>query len=285
MSLRAALTDFLTDWRQDLAPAWHVALQNVDPALAAVRSDLQFDPAVPIFPSRRNVPLSGARADAHVLRAFDGTKPSDIRCVLLGQDPYPRISRATGRSFEQGDLAAWNDGAVATSLKRLVQMIANARTGTNRFTKPNGWNAVLGAIADGELDFQSPRDLFDRLQEQEGLLFLNASLTITRYAPGGASEQLFGHIPLWAPVVGAVLNGLARRQTGQVVYLLLGTPAHALADRAGIRQAAEQAGTWQRRVDEVRLSHPASNGFLGDRNPFLEVNARLASMGATHIRW
>jgi len=51
------------------------------------------------------------------------------------------------------------------------------------------WNALRSAIASGELDFGTPRELFDRLQEQEGLLFLNASLTITRYMQGGAPEH------------------------------------------------------------------------------------------------
>ncbi len=27
--------------------------------------------------------------------------------VLMGQDPYPHVQQATGRSFEQGDLKDW----------------------------------------------------------------------------------------------------------------------------------------------------------------------------------
>jgi uracil-DNA glycosylase len=285
MKLRAALTEFLTDWRDDLAPAWRTTLQDIEPAFANVRDDLEFSPEQPIYPSRRASPLPAARPDAHVFRAFDSTAPEDIRCVLVGQDPYPQISRATGRSFEQGDLPGWDQGAVATSLKKLLQMLANERTGNTRFTAANGWKAVLAAIASGEIDLGSPRELFDRLQEQEGLLFLNASLTITRYVAGGAPEQLFGHIPLWAPIVGRVLSMLAGREAGHVVFLLLGTPAQQLADRMQIRQIAEQAGVWGTRVDEVRLSHPAANQFLSGQNPFHEVNARLLNMGAAPIRW
>ncbi|HEV7880417.1 hypothetical protein [Bradyrhizobium sp.] len=285
MNLRAALNEFLIDWRNDLAPAWRTTLQDIEPAFANVRNDLLFSAEQPIYPSRRASPLQGARSDAHAFRAFDSTKPEDIRCVLVGQDPYPKISRATGRSFEQGDLLGWDQAGVATSLKRLIQMLANERTGSTQFTAANGWNAVRSAIASGAVRFGSPRELFDRLQEQEGLLFLNASLTITRYLAGGAPEQLFGHIPLWSPIVGRVLGTLAQRKTGHVVFLLLGTPAQQLANRMRIRQIAQQSGVWQTRVDEVRLSHPASNQFLSGPNPFHEVNARLLNMGAAPIRW
>ncbi|WP_108512961.1 hypothetical protein [Bradyrhizobium algeriense] len=285
MLLRAAMTEFLTDWRADLSAAWRSVLQDIDPAFADIRADLTFTVEQPIYPSRRVSPLAGARPDAHVFRAFDATMPEDIRCVLVGQDPYPLISRATGRSFEQGDLAGWDQAGVATSLKRLLQMIANERTASTRFTLANGWHTLRSAIANGELYFGSPRELFDRLHEQEGLLFLNASLTITRYLPGGAPEQLFGHIPLWSPIIGKVLSTLAQRTTGHVVFLLLGTPAQRVADKVRIREIAEQTGVWRTRVDEVRLSHPASNDFLSGPNPFHEVNARLANMGAAPIRW
>jgi uracil-DNA glycosylase len=285
MLLRAALTEFLTNWRADLSSAWGTVLADVDPAFADVRADLTFSAEQPIYPSRPASPLPGARPDAHVFRAFDATKPEDIRCVLVGQDPYPQISRATGRSFEQGDLAGWDQSGVANSLKRLLQMLANERTASTRFTAPNGWNALRSAIASGELDFGTPRELFDRLQEQEGLLFLNASLTITRYMQGGAPEQLFGHIPLWSPIIGKVLSTLAQRTTGHVVFLLLGSPAQRVADKVRIREIAEQTGVWGTRVDEVRLSHPASNNFLTGPNPFHEVNARLAHMGAAPIWW
>jgi uracil-DNA glycosylase len=285
MLLRAALTEFLTNWRADLTPEWRAALGDVDPAFADVRADLQFFADQPIYPSRRAAPLAAARPDAHVFRAFDATVPKDIRCVLVGQDPYPKIARATGRSFEQGDLASWDQTGVASSLKRLLQMMANERTASTQFTSAGGWAKLRSAIASGDLDFGTPRELFDRLQEQEGLLFLNASLTITRYKQGGAPEQLFGHIPLWSPIIGKALSTLAQRTAGHVVFLLLGAPAHRVADRVRIREIAEQAGVWGTRVDEVRLSHPASTGFFGGKNPFHEVNARLSAMGAAPIRW
>src|SRR5688572_20031009 len=94
--LRDALNDFATDWRSDLTPAWRTALAGASPDPLAVGGTLTYDDSQPIYPARRSKPLPEARADAHVFRAFDGLAPSKVRCVLIGQDPYPALHRATG---------------------------------------------------------------------------------------------------------------------------------------------------------------------------------------------
>lgn len=285
MLLRDALVAFATDWRQDLPSAWRTVLNSVEPAAADVGSSLTFGPE-PVFPARRASPLPDARADAHVFRAFDSLEPLKVRCVLVGQDPYPRIGRATGRSFEQGDLEIWPAASnkVALSLRCLVQKLAQSRTGRAAYVTPDGWSKVMADARSGALPLEAPQALFDRWQ-QNGVLCLNAGLTLTRYLQGGAPEQVFGHIPFWAPVVGAVLRHLAARQDGPVVYLLLGGYAQKLAKTMGIRQAAEAAGRWGVEVEEVRLLHPAATGFLAGPNPFDEVNTKLAALGEPAINW
>jgi uracil-DNA glycosylase len=285
-SLREALRDFAGGWSNDLADGWASALNGVQPNSDAVRDDLTFDPAEPIFPSRRGHALAGARADAHAFRAFDALPAARVRCVLLGQDPYPRIARATGRSFEQGDIATWpkKQSELATSLRTLVQFLAHARTGQTKYIGPGGWAEVRASAAAGILDLGTPRGLFDHWQAQ-GVLCLNAGLTLTRYVQGGAPEQLHGHLPFWQPIVGGVLRHLAARADGPIVFLLLGQPAQKLADAMGIRATAEAAGVWKQRVDEVRLTHPAAFNFLAGKNPFLEVDWRLAAMNGAPIGW
>lgn len=285
MLLRDALVLFSTDWRQDLPSTWRTVLSSVEPAGADVGSSLTFGPE-PVFPARRASPLPDARADAHVFRAFDGLAPAKVRCVLVGQDPYPRIGRATGRSFEQGDLETWPAASnkVALSLRCLVQKLAQSRTGKAAYVAQDGWSKVMADALSGALPLESPQALFDRWQ-QKGVLCLNAGLTLTRYLQGGAPEQVFGHIPFWAPVIGGVLRHLAARRDGPVVYLLLGEYAQKLAQRMGVRQAAEAAGRWGVKVDEVRLLHPAATGFLAGPNPFDEVNAKLVAMGESAINW
>jgi len=283
MNLREALNEFATGWKDDLSPAWRNALANVDPNPLGVARTLTFAATEPIYPARRNVVLVGARADAHVFRAFDGVEPSQVRCVLIGQDPYPTLSRATGRAFEQGDIAAWagQSSMVASSLRALLRMLVTARTGNPAALKMS-WSSFVKFAA--TISLESPRDLFDRLQSQ-GVLCLNAGLTITRYKPGGAPEQTKGHIPFWRPVVGQVLRSLATRQAGHVVFLCLGQFAQKLLKSERVESDALAAGTWGTRATLVALPHPVAPGFAGGPNPFLAVNAGLATLGATPISW
>jgi uracil-DNA glycosylase len=283
MNLRDALTDFSQDWRDDLSPAWRAVLAGVSPNVLGVLDTLTFATTEPIYPTRRNVLLAGARPDAHVFRAFDDLEPSKVRCVLIGQDPYPALSRATGRSFEQGDLNAWVSKAssVASSLRVLLRMLVAARTGNADVLKMT-WANFIKFIA--TIQLESPRDLFDHLQSQ-GVLCLNAGLTITRYKSGGSPEQIKGHIPFWKPVVGQVLRSLAMRNTGQVVFLCLGQYAQKLLTSERVKSEAINAGTWGVRATDLAMPHPVAPGFIGGPNPFLQVNGKLALMGASVIDW
>ncbi len=284
--LRNALSEFTVNWRDDLSPAWRTALAGASPDPSAVGSALTYDDLQPIYPARRGKPLPGARSDAHVFRAFDGITPAKVRCVLVGQDPYPALSRATGRSFEQGDIETWGlpAASVASSLRVLLRMLVAARTDDPAVLRLS-WAAFVRHIATPAIAIESPRGLFDRLQQQEGLLFLNAGLTITRYKSGGAPEQTRGHIPFWRPVVGQVLRSIATRPTGQVVFLCLGVPAQKLLASEGVKLAATQAGHWETRAAEVALPHPVAPGFINGPNPFTAVNTKLAALGAEPIAW
>lgn len=283
MHLRDALNDFTQGWRNDLSPPWRRVLENVSPNPLGVSSTLTFSATEPIYPTRRNVVLAGQRADAHVFRAFDDIDPSQVRCVLIGQDPYPASSRATGRSFEQGDIDAWpvKAASVASSLRVMLRMLVSARTG-NSAVLTMGWPSFVKLAT--TIQLESPRELFDRLQSQ-GVLCLNAGLTITRYKPGGAPEQTKGHLPFWRPVVGQVLRSVATRNTGHVVFLCLGKFAQDLMVSERVEPDAVGAGTWGTRAMRISLPHPVAPGFINGPNPFLAVNSTLASLGAGPIDW
>lgn len=75
MNLRDGLNGFSLDWREDLSPKWRAMLAGVSPNALGVLDALTFATTEPIYPTRRNVVLAGARADAHVFRAFDGVDP------------------------------------------------------------------------------------------------------------------------------------------------------------------------------------------------------------------
>ncbi|MBT2326924.1 hypothetical protein J7E62_32000 [Variovorax paradoxus] len=285
-ALRDALSDFVQGWREDLSPAWRALLADAQPNPLGVGAALVADPLQPIYPARRHAPLPEARVDAHVFRALDNIAPAQVRCVLIGQDPYPALRRATGRSFEQGDLAGWQvpSAAVANSLRVLVRMLVAERSQDSALLKLS-WAKLASHAATPAVALEPPRALFDRLQVEQGVLFLNAGLTITRYLPGGAPEQIRGHLPFWRPVVGQMLRALATRGSGEVVFLCLGQLAQRLLVNEGVKQAAMQAGTWGTRAADVALPHPVANGFIGGPNPFGAVNAKLAAMSAVPIRW
>ncbi len=122
--------------------------------------------------------------------------------------------------------------------------------------------------------------VFDTLEDR-GVLFLNSSLTISCFEPEGRPERVFGHIPLWRPVTHRVVQFLAARPAGHVVYILLGAKAHEVFEQAAIRRIAEQAGTWKTRVDVTVHPHPnippGSTAFYESPNPFVEAHALLAA--------
>ncbi|MGH7769636.1 MAG: hypothetical protein ACREQP_19490 [Candidatus Binatia bacterium] len=87
----------------------------------------------------------------------------------------------------------------------------------------------------------------------------------------------------------AILRHAAMRSKGQVVFILWGSKAKGVFNESKIRQVAEQAGTWEKRVATVEHPHPNSqpNGkpFFDPPSSFLEVNRLLAKMGGQPIRW
>jgi len=291
-SLREALRGFLKGWRNDLAWSWRQVLRGVEPDFEAVRADLELGNEEFIFPGRKGRPIPGAPSGAHVFRALDGIRPSAVRAVVLGQDPYPNHQFATGRAFEQGGLESWprDPKRIADSLARIVQTIAAERTGNAAYTRDDAaWRKVPDDLRSGALRLGPPNRLFDQLEGQ-GVLWLNTGLTISHFQKGGAPEQLEGHLPLWRPIIRRILTHLATRRSGQVVFLLWGSPARRTFQEAGVQLAAEAAGTWRQRAAMATHAHPAAvvsgkPSFFRPPNPFVRANASLVRMEGKPIDW
>src|SRR5687768_3353017 len=92
-----ALEEMLDGWQDDLPASWRPVLAGVRLGFDACDPDCVIEHWEPIFPARRDRRFPGAPAAAHMLRAFDAVDPADVRCVVLGQDPYPEPGFATGR--------------------------------------------------------------------------------------------------------------------------------------------------------------------------------------------
>ena len=281
MPLRAALQDTLRGWREDIDPPWRAVVRTVSLAFDDVDPTLELKPWEPIFPARRGMVFPGAPAGAHMLRAFDGIAPGDVRCVILGQDPYPCPAFATGRAFEAGNVARWRelDKMFSPSVRAFIQMILAARTDNGHHAQSVAqWPETLAAIEQGAVDLEAPGALADRWVAS-GVLLLNSSLTLTRFRREGDPHQVQGHLPLWRPLMIRVLTHLAERST-PVVILGFGDAAAETIRAAGL----QGPDTGDERV--IRRPHPAAaQEVLAQENPFALCNRRLRAMGAAPVDW
>lgn len=282
VQLRAALRETLEGWKEDIHPPWRDVIADVALGFEQVDAALELDPWEPIFPARRSRMFPGAPVRAHMLSAFDGLTPADVRCVLLGQDPYPCPAFSTGRAFEAGNVASWRelDKMFSPSVRAVIQLVVAERTGAARYARGFAqWPAALAAIEAGAVELEAPGALADRWVAS-GVLLLNSSLTLTRFQREGDPHQLRGHLPLWRPLLARVLRYLAARDAPVVFIGFGGAAAQALED-AGLRQS--DAGASGR---VILRPHPAeADEVLAQENPFTLCNRRLRAMGAVPVDW
>jgi uracil DNA glycosylase len=286
--LRTEIRSFLQDWRTDVSSSWQDVLDGAEPNIEAIDEALTLEDGETIFPGRKGHPAAGARADSHIFRALDGLRPHDVNAVVLGQDPYPRASRATGRAFEQGDLLEWSPDRtrVAESLRRIVQVAASHRSGDAKYVSGDvAWSRLVADAQANRISIARPRDFFDKWQRQ-GVLCINAGLTLSRFEPAVQKA----HFALWRPIVKRLLTSLATQPNRSIGFILWGGVALNTFNSLGILDAAENAGT-RDRVAVVRHAHPGAedqNGqplFFGKPNTFTDARDRLSAIGGPVIEW
>ena len=217
-----------------------------------------------------------------MLRAFDNLPPEEVRCVILGQDPYPCPAFSTGRAFEAGNLARWRelDKMFSPSVRAVIQLIVAARTGEAHYARSFAqWPAMLAAIEGGAVDLEASDTLADRWVAS-GVLLLNSSLTLTRFQREGDPHQVRGHLPLWRPLMVRVLSHLVARDA-PVVFIGFGNAAAETLAAAGL--GGSDAGATGRAI--FRPHPAAADEVLAQENPFTLCNRRLRAMGAAAVDW
>ena len=282
--LKEALREMLSGWQADLSPEWLQVLGGVQLAFDAVAAELELHPWEPIFPSRHHFPLPGAPVGAHLFRAFDNLSPHDVRCVLIGQDPYPNIAFSTGRAFETGEHRHWREleNMRSCSMRSLIQSLYAFRSGHQDHTnETDGWAATIEAIQVAGTGFQRPQQLAQHWVDQ-GVLLLNASLTLSRFAVAGDPHQTNGHLPLWRPLMAHLIRHFAKRGDQPVTFMLFGEAARQAAAASGV----VECGEIDRHPLFVASPHPAAgNDFLRGPNPFIRCNEKLRALRARPIHW
>jgi uracil-DNA glycosylase len=286
LALKDAMQDILAGWRQDLAPTWRpVATGDLD--FDAIDSELTLEAWEPVFPARRGRTFLGAPKGAHILRAFDGIAPADVRCVVLGQDPYPCGAFSTGRAFEAGNVASWREleKMFSVSVRTFMQLIVSARTGDPSYaTSTKEWLRLRDEIESGKLVLEPAAEIADRWIGQ-GVLLINSSLTISRFAVEGDPHQLRGHLPLWRPFIVSVLRHLAERGT-PVVVVGFGDQAAEALRFARISGSSDGVIASNDKVGLILREHPSKGDrVLAKENPFTLCNRLLVEMGASPVSW
>lgn len=185
-------------------------------------------------------------APAHIFRAFEQA-PADVRCVILGQDPYHEVGQAMGLAF-----SVPNGTKCPPSLRNIKKELA----------------ADLGAIDLSGTDLTP--------WAKQGVFLLNTVLTVEE---GKANA----HAKLgWELLTHRALGHLAQcSPTAPLAAILWG--AQAQKEAATLQE--HPAGRPVLVLQSVHPSPLSANrGFFGSR-PFSQVNAFLAQHGAAPLDW
>lgn len=195
--------------------------------------------------------------------AFNLLPLSEVKVVILGQDPYHRHGQAMGLAFSVPD----GYQPLPPSLKNILTEISTDLGLSSR--PPQALPSGLTALA------------------REGVLLLNTTLTVEEGKP--LSHRGRG----WEEITRALITYLARDSAVRV-FLLWGGVARSYAplirhggcdDFAPSGISADRAGSHHLILES---SHPsplsAWRGFLGSR-PFSQANKFLLAKNLTPVRW
>ena len=180
-----------------------------------------------------------------LFRALRLTPPENVRCVIVGQDPYHEAGQANGLSF---------------SVARGVRLPPSLRNIYRELSSDLG----VSAPADGNL---AP-------WAEQGVLLLNTVLTV--FEGEARSCAAFG----WQEFTDAVLRAVNTRPR-PVVFILWGADAKRKAENAGLTSCPYPRLVLSS-AHPSPLS--AYRGFFGSK-PFSAANDFLASHGESPIDW
>ena len=219
----------------DLEPSWLEALGDEfnKPYMAQLRSFLkdEKESGQKVYPK-----------NSDIFNAFNKTPFTDLKVVLLGQDPYHGENQAHGLSF-----SVQKGIGIPPSLRNIYKELTTDIPG---FVTPNHGDLTAWA--------------------EQGVLLLNASLTVRASTPG--SHQKKG----WETFTDRVISIISEKKTG-IVFILWGAFAQAKSELID-----------QTKHFIIKSPHPspfsADRGFFGSK-PFSKTNAILEKEGKKPIDW
>lgn len=178
---------------------------------------------------------------SQIFNAFNLTPFDQVKVVIIGQDPYHNVGQAHGLCFSVTD-----GTPIPKSLQNIFKELKE------------------------ELPFEIPQSGNLEKWAQQGVLMLNAILTVRAHQPG--SHQNKG----WEIFTDSVITKISEEKTG-IIFLLWGN--YAKAKKVLI-------DTEKHHILEAAHPSPFSayNGFFGC-NHFNQVNEILIKAGKDPINW
>ncbi len=227
----------MSSWREELG-AWGVLMEDTLSTPWCMGLERRVEAAYrgdkTVYPPREDL-----------FTALRLTPPEQVRCVILGQDPYPGAGQAHGLAF-----SVRPGVAVPRSLRNIYKEME-----TDLGIPP----AETGSLIPWA---------------EQGVLLLNDALTV--YAGEANSHKGWG----WERFTAALLKKL-QDQSKPIAFILWGGNAGKKGDQAGILESPFPRLVIKS-AHPSPLS--ARRGFFGSK-PFSRVNQFLVENGEEAIRW
>lgn len=142
-----------------------------------------------------------------------------IKVIIVGMEPYAssfvenkiEFPEATGRSFEVRSLKSWEQKFKQSSLRNILKAIYKTY-----YHKSVSMDEIRGKIKTKEFPISEPKVWFDNLEKQ-GVLFLNASLTVKQHEPNT-------HTKLWEDFMN-LLTDYLNNINPNIIWCLFGKQA------------------------------------------------------------
>lgn len=174
-----------------------------------------------------------------------------IKVLILGQDPYPQLNRATGRSFEVGGLKSWMEPFENASLRNIIRTIYKAYSGDIRlFTEIRG--LMENSLFETTFELAPPDKLF-KSWESQGVLLLNSSFTCSIDEPGSQSA-------LWHPFTQKLLSYI-NEQNPNIIWFIWGAHAQKVVSQLKLDNQIVTA-------HPMLATNKPNDMLFGSQNPF-----------------
>jgi len=142
-----------------------------------------------------------------IFNVFYLVPPEKVKCVLYGEDPYPRKSSANGVAFWDAEIKSWQDKTVGNSMKNILKALLVAH-GLATYHTPIARCREIAL----EHGIKSPDQLFQHWLNN-GVLLVNVALTYS------SAKDKKKHFQFWQDFHQALIKALG--QLEQKPYFIL----------------------------------------------------------------